>query len=441
MSKAKIYSPNEIDQKLGEISEDIQITDEQIEFESEKPLIIRIKDRLEEKFQFRNNALRQVIEFRNNTARSKWQDFEEEDLNTLWIDFQLDKEFRGREKPSKNTLDIMLKSRLVDKFNPIHAYFKALKWDGTDHIAQLADIVHIKPTVIHTKDKKHQIEALFYSLLKRWLISATSCGLGISQNHVMLLLVGGQGTGKTTFLDKLCPTTINNYLFTGHINPEDKNTWDLLAEKFIINIDDQLQSIFQKDFHKIKGLITAPSVTNRKAYRRDEKKRPRIANFVGSVNKEKIFEDVENRRYLTFPIVKVDYEKNIDIDQVWAQAYHLLNTGQQPWFNAEETQLINAINAHFSFESPEEEFLAKMYKSLPATDLHGKPAMFNEILSNMSKASGMRLNSNRLTTAMKRLEWNETTSQRINGQPRHCYWVHENFMIDDYGKIKIREEV
>lgn len=434
----KIIKKEDLDLEMMNTKE---ITDDQIEFESEKPKIIRIFEKMKQRYEFRNNSLRQVIEF-TEAEKNNWRDFEEEDLNTLWVDFQLDTQFKGKEKPSKTLLDTLLKSRFVKKFNPILDFFKSVKWDGKDHIQDLTDRVKISEVKIEIKGKKKSLRIYFHSMLQRWLISAASCGMGLTQNHVMLLFVGGQGTGKTTFLNNLCPPKLYNYLYTGHINPElDKNTADLLAEKFIINIDDQLQSIFNKDFHKIKGLISATSVTNRKAYRRDEKKRDRIANFVGSVNKEKIFEDFENRRYLTFPIEKIDYKKEIDIDQVWAQAYHLLNKGERPWFNSEETEIINAINNHFAHVSQEEEFLRKLYDSLPKDALDAKYVMFSEIYANLTKYSKLRLRYNRVQMAIKKLNWHPPVSKRLKGEssPRYLYMVREKFVIDSYENIKVDE--
>jgi predicted P-loop ATPase len=428
----KILKPEDIDNELNGAPEPEQ-------YEAEKPHIIRINEALRDKFDFRLNTIRQVIEY-TTKEKENWKDFEEEDLNSIWIDFQLNTEFKGKEKPSVALLDKLLKSRFTNKHNAIREFFKSLKWEGTDHIAKLADLVKISPLKIDQLDGQ-QLEIFWRPLFKRWLISACSCGMGFTQNHVMLLFIGGQGTGKTTFLNKLCPTDLDQYLYTGHINPElDKTTADLLAEKFIINIDDQLQSIFDKDFHKIKGLITATSVTNRKAYRRDEKKRPRIANFMGSVNTETIFRDVENRRYLTFKIDAIDYKKEIDINQVWAQAYHLLNKGERPWFDSEEVNWINGINNQFAQVSQEEEYLVKMYESVQPEDPTAEFIMFSEILANIRKASKLNLSPQRLQLAIKKLKWHEPVSKRINNQPRYVYSVKSNFTIDDYQNIKINYE-
>lgn len=412
---------------------------EEVSQEIEQPLIIRIKNKIFDTYDFRYNEIRQILEFKKK-GKNTYRDFEHEHLNSLWIEFQLDKDFRGRgEKPGISLLEIILYSHFTPKHNPIKAYFQSLVWDETDHIEKLANTVKISDVyltdgtalVLHWK-----------KMFQRWLVCSVACGLGKSVNQVMLLFVGSQGTYKTTFMNKLCPDQIDNYAFTGHINPEltDNTTADMLAEKFLINIDDQLQSIFDKDMHKIKGIITATSVTNRKAYRRDTKKRARIANFVGSVNKETIFQDIENRRYLTFKIDSININTKIDINQVWAQAYHLYCNKERYWFDSTEVEIINRINSEFALVSHEEEWLMRLYQSVDETIADGnvKYVLFSEIMTNIQRASGQRVRHGHVHNAMKKLKWHDKISKRINGEPRYVYCVLENFILDQHtGRLLI----
>jgi predicted P-loop ATPase len=408
-------------------------------FEVEKPQIIRVKEAILEKWDFRYNEIRQILEFKA-TEDENWTDFEHEHLNSLWIDFQLNNDFKGKEKPSDKLLEKLLYSRFITKYNAIKSYFDSLQWDGTDHIGALADTVQITPIVLNLDTA---LPTLWKPLLKRWLISSIACGVGKSVNQVMLLFVGSQGTYKTTWMNRLCPASLDQYIFTGHINPEltDNTTADFLAEKFIINIDDQLQSLFDRDFNKVKGIITATSITNRKAYRRDIKKRPRIANFCGSVNKEKIFQDIENRRYLTFKIDSIDINKKVDYNQVWAQAFHLFATGERYWFDSGEVAQLNTINNYFALVSQEEEWLTKLYESVKPDEEEAKFVMSSEIVSVLSKVSGLRLSPFKVSLAMKRLEWHDTISKRVGSskEPRKVYAVLENFTKDSYGNIKCND--
>ena len=104
-------------------------------------------------------------------------------------------------------------SDFSETFHPFRSYFEGLApWDGvTDWIGQLAD------TVDTTRP------AFWRGCLKRWLIAqvAGSMELGV-ENHTILLLAGGQGLGKTSWLRNLVPPELRDYLFTGNVNPYSK---------------------------------------------------------------------------------------------------------------------------------------------------------------------------------------------------------------------------
>lgn len=409
-----------------------------VEYETEKPIIIRLRDHLFELYDFRYNDTRQTLEFKEKEA-TQYEDLEQRHLNSIWIDFQLDTNFHKKDKPSVILLEKILHSKFVDRYKPIVQYFQSLKWDGKDHIKQLSETV----TVTDVDLEKGSTRTMWPPMLRRFLIACVACGLEIKENQVMLLLIGGQGTYKTTWLNRLAPPDLYNYSFTGHIEPvlTNNNTANILAEKFIVNLDDQLQTVFGKDFNLIKGIISATSITNRKAFRRDDKKRARIANFLGSVNVDHLFEDDENRRYLTFKIEKIDIAAKVDINQVWAQAYHIFKTNERYWFDSNEVAVINEMNLFFALGTPEEEWLVKLFRPVQTNDPFAKYYMANEIITILQKASGVRLSLRKLNTAMKKLKWKNRVSKRLPGNedPRWCYAVEELFVQDSFGNIKIKE--
>lgn len=425
--------------KKIDIEDLAQFANDNVNYEIEKPKLIRVKDFIFEKYDLRFNKVRLLLEFKLKTE-TVWQDFEEDLINDIWINFELSKEFHSKEKPSTKYINTVLFSSFVQKYNPINDYFNSLNYDGGDYIAQLTKCVEIEPLQVNNN---YTLDAYFPLLFKRWLVACVACAMGYNPNHVLFLLIGGQGTFKTTFLKHLAPKKIDDYCFTGQIDLDIKNkdTLNYLAEKFLINLDDQLQSLYRKDFNVIKSLITASDITNRKAFRRDDKKRKRIANWCGSIDKDKIFLDEKNRRYLTFKIKKIDLAKfqKIDINNVWAEAYHLLKKGERFYFDTEEVNYINQINRLFSIETPEEEWLLALFNSADQTDFNPDYLMFNEIVSIMQRASGMRLEPKLVTIAMKKLDWSEPISHRIgiDKTPRKVYAVVKKY-TEDNGKIFLK---
>lgn len=182
--------------------------------------------------------------------------------------------------------------------------------------------------------------------MEKWLVASVATALGKGINHLCLILVGGQGVGKTSWLNNLCPKSMREFLICSHINPSltDQNTANFLAEKWFVNIDDQLETIFGKDFNSMKAIITAPFVTNRKTWHRFTKKRQRVCSFMGSVNSVKFLTDTENRRYLVFKTDNINFNHNVAMEKVWAQALYLLENKHRYWFAQEEMKQLNQIN-------------------------------------------------------------------------------------------------
>ena len=150
----------------------------------------------------------------------------------------------------------------------------------------------------------------------------------------MLVLIGGQNDGKTTWLNNLCPAEFNpQYRFCSNLqDPKGKDTMSLLVNMFLVNVDDQLGSINRKDADAIKNLITMPRVTIRLPYNKFADDLPHRASLVGSLNYASFLTDkTGNRRFLPFEIEKVhwnyldkkDKDAFVNINKVWAEAYWL----------------------------------------------------------------------------------------------------------------------
>lgn len=387
---------------------------------SKKHLISEIKEQLDLEYEFRRNVLTLEIEVRK-IDKDNFIVLDEAYLNSIWIDLQM----QGY-KCSDTLLTKILNSKLTKPFNPLESYFKELPFhDGkTDYIKQLASTIEIKDVEVD----RVRLRKLWEPYLRKWLVATAATATGKGVNHTCLILVGGQGSGKTTWLNKLCPAHMKQFLVCSHINPSltDQNTANYLAEKWFVNVDDQLETIFGKDFNSMKAIITSPFVTNRKTWHKLTKTRPRICSFMGSVNSPKFLTDSENRRYLVFSAEKINYKHQINMDKVWSQALQLVDEGFPYWFSLEELQKLNKVNEIYRQIPPEEEWLQKLYDPCDREDPRAKFLMTSEILTNINAFSGMRLSIKKLSAAMDKLKFGDSFSKRINGgSPRKVFAVLE----------------
>lgn len=338
--------------------------------------LLEIKDYLDFKYEFRRNELTLEIEVRL-INKEYFVLLDEAFVNSIWIELQID-----GYKCSDSTLLKILNSKLTKEYNPLKTYFETLDpYDGiTDYIGYLADTLTISDISVNTIELKK----LWRPYLEKWLVASVATAMGKGINHLCLVLVGGQGKGKTTWLNKLCPDSMKEFLICSHINPSltDQNTCNFLAEKWFVNIDDQLETIFGKDFNSMKAIITAPFITNRKTWHRFTRKRQRVCSFMGSVNSPKFLTDIENRRYLVFTTEGINFNHKVKMENVWSQALHLLENGYTYWFSQEDMKQLNQINEIYRQVPPEEEWLMKMYEPCEPTNPQAKFLMPSEILPN-----------------------------------------------------------
>ncbi len=369
------------------------------------------------RFGIRFNTLTAEIEF-FDPEREVYKALTDKDFNT--IHYYAEKEFDTRD--DKRVRRAMMHPDLVETYNPIHQYLEDLPpWDGHDHILDLANTIQVEDSQIEVKGNLQEIWVDFFT---KWLVASLSPFYKNSVNQTCLVLVGKEGKGKTTWLNNLVPKGMEEYLAVGHLVPKitEQTTANLLTEKWLVNIDDQLDDIMKNELNSLKGVISAPSVTNRKPYARYMRRRMRVCSFMASINTTRFLTEGENRRYLTFMIKNVDYKVKVDMNKVWSQAKHLINEGFQFWFGPEETKLVNQINENYRRSSEEEEWLGLLYEPADKGDLGAEFLTASEILKNLRLFAGPQLKQYYLSKALSIKDF-PRASHRKEGMPVYGYWV------------------
>ncbi len=312
-------------------------------------------------------------------------------------------------KTSKDALNDIMFSDYADMVNPIKEYFEQLPgYSDTerDYILELANTVNVK-------NPEKWVE-----YLKKWLVAVVANAMidENCKNHTMLVLTGEQGAFKTTWLDNLCPIPLRPYLYTGKIDPSNKDTQTLLAEFFLVNVDDQLKQLNKKDENDLKNMITAPNVKYRRPYDVFIQEYPHVCSFMGSVNGNEFLTDpTGSRRFLAFEVVQIDIDSAqvLDMNLVWKQAYHLFNSKFRYWFTHEEIEELHYSNMNFQVISMEEQFLLQYFAKPEYREQathHMQPA---EILSYIQiRTGGVRIRSKLLGEALTKHgfdKWRKTT--------------------------------
>lgn len=310
--------------------------------EEQPSYIDKLEMFLNNRYNFRYNNVLGKLEFKTLKAHKfkPMTDFAENSI--------LREIMKAKVKCSINSLRTLLHSDYCPIYDPFVDYFENLSEneEDTDYITLLAD------TITTTKQE------LWHTCFKKWFVAMVACVLDEKQvNQTVIVFSGKQGLGKTTWIEKLMPQSLKEYIFSGTINPSNKDTLIHLAECMLINLD-ELENLNRTEIGTLKEIITKTHIRMRKAYGHNNESMPRRASFAGSVNTAQFLNDTTgSRRFLCFEVEHIDYTHEIDINKVYAQALKLKNEGFRHWFNQEEIKEINANNEQYQLRSPEEELL------------------------------------------------------------------------------------
>jgi predicted P-loop ATPase len=317
--------------------------------------VLAIENFLSSKYQFRYNPISDRTEFK--TIKGKNYEFlTERDMNSLFRDLN-----HAGIKCQISTLKSIINSDFIEESDPFLEYFNTLpKYTkkSPDYIGQLMDTVRVQNLQFWKK------------AFPKWLVSTVACSISKNEvNQHVLVFIGNQGIGKSTWLNKLVPNSLEGYLYSGIVNPNNKDTLVNLAENFIINLD-ELENLNKIELGSLKALITQSAIRLRKAYGVYNENFVRRASFVGSVNEVEFLTDpTGNRRYLVINCEDIDYMHEVDMDLVYSQAYHLYKEQKNSpgkfkyHFDKIDNELIEDNNKAFVRVSIEEELVTKYFRT------------------------------------------------------------------------------
>ena len=288
-------------------------------------------------------------------ATDGYTNLTDRDINTLWMELCQEKAV------IKQHLLNVVESDYVPKYHPFRDYLEHLSpWTPKqgDHILRLS------LTVIVKGDADEQI--LFYQYLKKWLVGMVASWVDAKVvNNVMLILIGEQGTYKTTWFANLLPPQLREYFYTktdsAMLTKDDR----LVLAQYGLMCWEELDSMLPKELNKMKGTMTMPSINERKAYGRYHESLPHLASFCGTGNNVQFLSDTTGtRRWLPFEVKSIEspLTSPFDYDGIYAQAYTLYQQGFQYWFDRSEIERLQQHNEAYTTSNDEEDLVAEYFR-------------------------------------------------------------------------------
>ena len=332
-------------------------------------------------------------------SKDMWHEMTDRDENDIALRLT---ECYGK-RIQKTDLCMVLQSEYSVEYNPILEYLDNLpEWDGVDHIGEVANRVHTT---------SEDAQNLHNYLFRKWIVWAVAGWTSPNvSNQLAYILVGKQNSFKTSFLRHLLPPQFK-YLI-GTLNLRGFLTTDdyLMLSSYLFIELDEFDNLPPKELALFKSLMTMDKVSRRAAYARHSENRARIATFFGSTNNlNYLNDDYGNRRCFSVQVESIDspFENPIDYEQLYAQAYHLLQSGFKYIFTSADYKMLAEHNTEFESASIEEESI-KTYFRHPREGEKGEFFQVADAIRHIQLFStGARLNPTRTRDAFRKLDFEE----------------------------------
>ncbi len=323
-----------------------------------------IKAFLDGHVSLRYNEITSRVEYLSEAEdREVWMPVNDRKVNSLWAELSL------AARVNKQDLYNVIESDYVPLFHPFREYLGRLPpADGTDYIRVLADTVRVKGG--------EQEQTRWYGYLRKWLVAMVASWISDEVvNNVILVLIGEQGSFKTTWFNYLLPPDLKQYFYTKtNANRMTKDDLLTLAQYGLVCCE-ELDSMRPAELNQLKAAVTMPSIDERAAYAHFHEHRRHIASFCGTGNNVQFLSDpTGNRRWLPFEVehIRSPRDHPFPYGGIYAQVLSLYRSGFQFWFSREEIQELNGHNRQFETPRLEHELVA-LYFRVP---MEGENGMF-----------------------------------------------------------------
>ncbi len=227
------------------------------------------------------------------------------------------------EKKIKSAINVVA---MKNKYHPIREKLDSLKWDGKERIRE----------VLHHFLGADQNDYV-YEAMKVFLLGAISRVFKPGTKfEYMLILVGGQGAGKSTFFRFL---SLDDAWFTDDLKKlDDENVFRKMQGHMIIELSEMIATASARSIEDIKSFISRQSDIYKVPYETQPKDRPRQCVFGGTSNAMDTLplDRTGNRRFMpvmVYPdraechILDDEEASRTYVEQVWAEAMEIFRSG------------------------------------------------------------------------------------------------------------------
>ena len=267
-------------------------------------------------------------------------------------------------------------------FHPVKEFLNGLKWDKVQRIDTLLIEYFGAFDNVYTREA-----------MRKMLVGAVAriFNPGVKFDLVLTLVGNKQGTGKSTFIDKIGKDWFSDSFHT----VQGKEAFEQLQGAWLIEMA-ELSGVRKSEVEAIKHFITKREDTYRPAYGRIVETYKRQCVFFATTNEKDFLRDPSgNRRFMPIDVNEDQIKKSSldennlteeEINQIWAEAVALYRGGEKLYLSPEAEEIAKQEQKNHSYTDDRqgliEEYLEKL---LPANwdklDLHERRVFLHDPLS------------------------------------------------------------
>lgn len=245
---------------------------------------------------------------------------------------------------SGKTKDAIISVSIQNSYHPVRDYLKRLTWDGVPRIEQLfIKYLGVENTEVNRVATRKALTAAVARIMK------PGCKF-----DYMLTLFGPQGVGKSALLKKLGGAWFSDSL----ISVTGKEAYEALQGVWLMEMA-ELAATRKAEVEAIKHFISKQTDRFRVAYGHYTQDFARQCIFIGTTNKVDFLRDeTGGRRFWPMTVnpdnVEVKWSRitKQEIDQIWAEAKHFYDKGEDLYLEPELEKEMQDIQSKHTEESP-----------------------------------------------------------------------------------------
>jgi hypothetical protein len=405
---AKISGLNE--DKAKEVAAAIFDNNVNLNTSGEESKLMKIMSYINSNYQLYINSITRNLENRAVIINGRPQKFNDFDLNSAYLKF--DESF-PKSEISQTFFQSAIFSNEIPHYNPFEQFFN--KYSdvnrSTELITKLANCIESETPNVE-------------KWIKHWGCGLISSIYGKS-SPLVLVLAGGQNSGKTEFFRRLLPFELQEYYAESKLDAGKDD--DILMCKKLIIMDDEFGGKSKKENKRFKELTSKHTFSIRAPYGRVSEDLTRLAALCGTTNDFNLLDDpTGNRRILPINVKSINHGQYNEIDKcaLFMAFYDLFKSGFNWNLSHEDIKELNEGSDEFQSTNMEAELILS-YLAIPDPNLSHEGVMMTntEIKNYLETWSKQKIfSTNKLGMELKSLGFQQQVI-KYSGKAIRVYFV------------------